>query len=68
MNVSESKKGFTETYVVKFWLEGKDGFWAQKEINLYSNSNSNIEEIEKYFDEQIKPSYKHARLLSIRYS
>lgn len=67
MSVSDSKKGYSETYRVKFWYEGKDGFWAQKEIYLYTNSKSSHMEVETYFNREVKPSYKNGRLVSVIY-
>lgn len=68
MKVSESPYGFTETYTVKFWYQNEEGYWRQIEEDLYSNSKSAHDAVEKYFMKYVAKFYKGARIVSVTYN
>ena len=67
MKISETAKGMTEEYVVKFWYKNDEGYFRQSEKSFYCNSKAAHKQIEKYAQKVLTKEYKEYRMIAITY-
>ena len=67
MKVSDSPKGMTESYAVKFWHVNEDGFHQQDKMLFYSNSKSAHKVVESFALKRLRKTYKDVRIVTVTY-
>jgi hypothetical protein len=67
VKISESPKGMSESYTVKFWYTNEEGYYRQIEETIWANSKSAHDAVEKYCNKNLSKFYKNFRIISVTY-
>ena len=67
MKVSNTRSGYSETYLVKFWYCNEEGFDRQATKEYFSNSKQCHDLINKLALKELKKLYTNPRIISVIY-